>query len=503
MMNGLQENLLIVDLFGPIIDISRIPSFKGIDSVRYLKEDEIAKHLGKNDGGEPWTGEEVLNKTEEYVKNKKIGPKLVDREILKQICGAKELCKIRIVSSTRDTLFVHAKELLINYSKNLLNYFYPGDIKHHLDEGDFEYFNSQDKKYNMMVGVKKSEHRIVFDDQYPECDKAGSVNAWISGIDTDKPADKLKDIIAEREYIRHSDEAISKISDKGSICLSDYVVFGEFLVFEREKRERIKLDVENIKQMVKTTANDKDPVCVFLAGLPGTGKSFFVKNFTKNIEGYKIPPTSLSGVPSNDFCDAVKLHIDEVYKDYDTKSTLIAFLDEIDTKGDNYAFRLLMDAMTGDRANNQGVVDRKIEKKLVWFFAGSQGVTRKEFIESFRGDERKVVDFFDRIHFDIALPSVSDPGQSILTLLATIKKLKGEENAPKKISLKVLKLFSSSQWKSARQIVTTCRIAMSRLSGDVITSNIFGNIHVSDEFDRVYKALEEEKEDIIIDIKWK
>lgn len=251
-------------------------------------------------------------------------------------------------------------------------------------------------------------------------------------------------------------------------------------------------------------------------GKPGSGKSFFVEQFTKFIgAAHNFPSTSLSGVSAEEFCEAIELHVEQVYntKHLDNENLSVAFLDEVDTKGGgHYAFRFLMDAMTGIRTDRHGVAMNTFKsgslENLVWFFAGSGGVTRKEFVKNFRKEERKVTDFFDRIHFDLDLPSLDDPGQAILTLLNSIKtcwQQGAEGRYPLSISGSVLLLFGCIKWRSARQIMTVCRIASTNTeSTETVTLGAFATIYAPNEFHELFNIIKDKFEDIDqqITIKW-
>ena len=199
--------------------------------------------------------------------------------------------------------------------------------------------------------------------------------------------------------------------------------------------------------------------------------------------------TSLSGVDSSRFYDAIEYHVEQVYntKRGGKQTANVAFLDEIDTKCNYFAFRFLMDAMTGSRTNENGVTMKDFKsgtvEDLVWFFAGSAGATRQEFMNQLKMDERKVIDFFDRIHFDIQLPEVSEPGQAILTLMSGIKQYWEKNELPTKISIAVLLAFACTRWSSTRSIMTICRVAAAHQdAGSEINLDLFEGIDTSEEF---------------------
>jgi|GEM_PF-4102266 len=335
-------------------------------------------------------------------------------------------------------------------------------------------------------------------------------------------------------------------------------------------KEDIDRTVGNIykQALLKSHTAKKDkainftPICVFLGGAPGTGKSYFVKKFIawlkdtaekhnneidKKLKNYKKELlakknktsneleiirceqkirelklkkinngdydsiyTSLSGIPEDNLYDAIQQHISNVYADTakHNNDIAVAFLDEIDTKCQHYAFRLLMDAMTGDRTNEKGNHVRHrdtIPKTVIWFFAGSGGITRNDFIENF-DDAPKIKDFFDRIHFDIRLPFSDNPGQAILVMLN--KLIQPDNNKTVYVSEEVLKLFGTVKWKSTRLISTIMDIINVKIKDAkettdnrkwtnhnniiLVTLNLFDHIKIDPEFRAVFRNLAHE-----------
>jgi hypothetical protein len=166
---------------------------------------------------------------------------------------------------------------------------------------------------------------------------------------------------------------------------------------------------------------------------------------------------------------------------------------DTDGGGKTYAFRFLMDAMTGNVMDNKGNLVKNTEaRKLVWLFAGSAKINREEFVKEFYEHERKVADFFGRIHFYILLPSVQSSGQAILTFLSALDRPEGKDRIT--VTQSVLYLFGRTVWKSARQIKTICRIASARRRfdwDDVIDLNCFDGIDVLTEFVTTHKVVKE------------
>lgn len=520
------ETELLVDLLGPLINISYVPDFEKIPSVRYLNEQDIANIWQNNypNHDAPRTAIDVIKRTLEVMCESKLRMRLIDKKILELVCRAKDFCNIKILSSigTRQEkeqeyntlcteLFNKAKELLIACSKALPK------INHReisiLEDDDFQ--NISIENYIKDTNNQKKGYRIVFDDDINYgilAENDSSVDHWISGIDCRDCSIDLNLALEDRLRIEKSNDVVNKIHDKFGknknwTVLKEYEMkLNGFYVYDDEDKKYINKCIETIENLVKNAPTQRDkPICVFLAGKPGTGKSFFVKclaNFL-NISGC-YPVTSLSGVAKDKFYHAVSNHISRAFDQNSTGNTCatIAFLDEVDTKGDHLAFRLLMDAMTGTRMDEYGMEkDRKLKSctstNLVWIFAGSGGAKREEFIECFKGDELKVEDFFDRIHFDIKLPSTDHPGQVILNFLSALKRLI-QPNMHLIISTKVLHLFGQTRWKSSRQIMTICRVAFSKkynpgLSQLKLEFRDFEDMDASPEFKKAYQELNDHK----------
>jgi GTPase SAR1 family protein len=369
-----------------------------------------------------------------------------------------------------------------------------------LEDGDFTLIKEQNQPQSLKEFIVNKcdveSHLIVFCadidiDVLTENDML--VKEWISGFSDEQCIKTFENAINRRNRISKTDNDMSILIKDGILKLNQYMIDAGFLfyVFDSETRKKIKTNVDIIKKMVESEQNHDKPVCVFLAGAPGTGKSYFVERFIAYLKADDYyPAASLSGVTEGEFPSAVKEHINAVYDKRTNRDngTHIAFLDEVDTKGGVLAFRLLMDAMTGNSIDSKGIRRDDKTKKLIWIFAGSAGLNREDFIECFYKDDKKVVDFFDRIHFDIVLPTVEQPGQAILAFLSSLPVPKDKDEQGKirseiKVAKAVLNLFGRTVWKGARQIKTICRIACSRsIDWDNIQLDNFDGIDTSADF---------------------
>ena len=473
---------IIIDLIGPIIDISKIADFRNITpNIRYFHEDEIASILYQlRPGGRAWRSKDIIELTKEALKGKSKAM-LVDKEVLKLLCKAKSFSKISIISSAPDAdLFKSARHLLTTYSKHLCKEWEnesQQNIQYRaLEDSDFHRIKVEGAPKNLMDFInekcKKGTYRIVFDDNEDIdilANNSDLVQKWISGANDDKYLDKLKEEINRRWRINELESKFPELIENKILNLSDsdYRLANNFnfYVFDPVIKERLVKNIKAIQTIITERQSKDKPICVFLAGSPGTGKTFFVKKFAEFVEAGNFPLASLSGVHEIKFYDAVRKHIDTVYRESNNENkTHIAFLDEVDTKAGIVPFRFLMDAMTGDLTNEDGVLENRQAKNLIWMFAGSAGSNREEFIAKFQEEGNKVRDFFDRVHFDLILPSVDNPGQAILTFLSSLIRPPHNGGYLNKITVSksVLNLFGRTVWKSAREIKTICRVACAK-----------------------------------------
>ncbi len=531
------ETKVIADCIGPLIDISQITKFQDVEYVRYLTEDEIAEKLNAKTRGNGvlWTAEEVRKETKKALSHSKLAVRLVDEKMVMQLCKAKGFCKIKIVSTVPDkTVFNLAKKVLINYTNQMVKY-NPSTNKSNgykaLEEDDFEHIESVDLdlpgillyyQKKAITGMQEdNSYKIAIDDDALAFSTVADIHEniplfqeWIGGIRENEPEKRLEAVLSKRQHIYSGTDAIEQMCKNNKIKLSEYTIMDSYYVYSPELRRQLEERIEAIKHIIEIGKAKTTPICVFLAGTPGTGKSYFVKCFAESIEyDGQYPVTSLSGVSTTNFDDAIEYHVEQVYnakiKDNVENKASIAFLDEIDTECGYFAFRFLMDAMTGSRTNDKGVTMENFKsgtvENLIWFFAGSAGATRQEFMNQLKSNERKVIDFFDRIHFDMQLPAVEESGQAILTLMSAIKTFWQKNQLPTKISIKVLLAFACTKWTSTRSIMTICRVAAAhpKSHDDEITLELFKGIDTSQEFHKQCIYINDHVEDNrVITIEW-
>ena len=531
--NGLKSEL-IIDLLGPIIDMTKIPVLKEVPGGRYRDKDEMATILTKM-GMAGFRRESVNSLIGEFL-NPAFHVSIIDMDVLERLVEAKRYAIIKIISSVKDTTLlrdiidkvIEKSEVLCKHLKRRrkerdTRYVQKGEDgqKGTNEEEDFKVLEWSDfvrigsdeqiegvgwaSSMNDLIKEDKEIYRIVFSEEKDDLEDGGRVREWISGVSDKDCMEKLKEKIEKMKQIARIDHDLKKLLPEGKeeITIGDYSVSKnfKFYVFEERARKGLESRITEIERILNAEKKDKrgdKPICVFLAGAPGAGKSYFVKLLTKSLRSDgECLSTSLSGVPGKMFAYAVKRHIVAVYEKCkkEKENNIVAFLDEVDTDGGGkiYAYRFLMDAMTGNVMDDTGNLVKNAEaRKLVWLFAGSAKISREEFVKEFYDHERKVADFFDRIHFYILLPSVQRSGQAILTFLSALDRPEGKDRIT--VTQSVLYLFGRTVWKSARQIKTVCRIASARNRFDwdgAIDLKCFGGIDVLTEFVTTHKVVKD------------
>jgi hypothetical protein len=153
-VNKTDKNIqIIVDLTGPIIDISQISDYRSISAVRYLNEKEIANILNHlHPGGRGWDGDDIIKRIIEVLRSKS-RVSILDKEVVEILCAVKKFAEVKIISSVPNpAFFVEAKSLIITYSeyiskRNNVNNFNP------------DYFSFEDNDFVLIGKNEKGDSR--------------------------------------------------------------------------------------------------------------------------------------------------------------------------------------------------------------------------------------------------------------------------------------------------------------------------------------------------------
>lgn len=472
---------VVCDLIGPIIDISRMPQFDGLDC-RFDSEDQIAKKLSDRVSiTAPITINLPIGRTSLFtdkdvfaiVENelaRASGMNFVERGIIDGLlAAAKAGFRVFLTSTVSEvSVFKSAEHAVRTF---ISTYYDEVDANCLLESIKFERLVTdentgcaQDLWVNFLREFKGKESVIVVNDR-PVQDwhkiTQDMYYEWIPGvIDGDSFRKKISEIISSQALKVTAFEILRQLPD---IKMSDTKAVGGFCILNKDMQDKIKQRWDAVMRLRKSLneAGDAKPICVFLGGPPGSGKSFFVEQCAKELRlGKNYEEASLSGVHDGKYAEAIDRHIKDAKKNEgEGDEARIAFLDEVDTVIGSYTvFRHLMDPMTGKLTTPLGEKDTfEICKNLVWFFAGSAGSSRRDFIDKFKDIDKKVVDFFDRIPFYFELPGVNAPEEAILQAIINLKR-QPTGSSLVTFEKRVLLAFASTNWRSARHLISTCQL---------------------------------------------
>jgi ATPase family associated with various cellular activities (AAA) len=471
------SDILIVDLFGPIIDISVLEPFKRISGSRFMKEDELAKRLNSGVGWPSFSKlkltnwpifgrrrfsqldihSEVLASLKEWQKHEG----LVDTEILQSLVDAvNHGLKILVFSTVPDSSVF---ESAVHAIRRALRPFLDTRLENKIEfkniprpkTGHFDGWDKTIEEFNKSFS-KEHDPSIIFVIHDNEKDSVLTKNSAASKIDKKQLVwNHSADVVTKfpffvGEIIRqHKISQVSKwLQNRVEIKLADHQLYGEFLVFDRDKIDNIK---STLCDALGYSDAQKKPACIYLAGSPGSGKSFFVKQFANSIRNTgeadvnAYPNVSLSSVP--DLRSTIKNHIGTIIES--VPKSKVAFLDEVDTViSESTGFRYLMDAMTGDVMDDDGKKSKKLDN-FIWFFAGSAGKTEHQVREKLRKYSLKVDDFFGRMYKTIELPGTDLPFDA---MLMAISRIKSYQESIVSIDKKLLLAFAITDWAHSRQL---------------------------------------------------
>jgi len=515
---------LIVDLIGPVIDISSIPLFRDLDC-RFDTEKQIADKL--NSRAPILHHKEELNQKKYTEKeifevviaslSRPSGIHLVEGATLNALYTALGAgFSVSLVSTVPDeNVFSSAKKAVESYLSA-----YPLDYPMR-EKLKIEHINTQIKVDNnkswieknecwrKYLGKEKEDHfTIIINDSSSEdldiTSDEGLFDEWIPGIiHQDDLSKRVKTIVDERKrWI----EALKELRGRKEINFEKMRAVGDFYVWNEDIRNKITKKWEDAT-VLRKALDDSKPVCVFLGGPPGSGKSYFVKQCLKGLGAQysEFPTMSLSGVAPREYVNAIERHIEDVYRK-DKKST-VAFLDEVDTAVEgNTSFRYLMDPMTGSPTDARGLRISDVGfgegQGLYWFFAGSAAGTRDSFVAAFYEKDKKVQDFFDRIQVYIELPGVSTPGEAMLQALVNLGQSKSGKSIIA-IEKAVLLAFGSTNWESARQLQTACQLIAIRVEPEaqkIMLSDLKKDVPDITDFAEVVNNIEDAFEGELLSI---
>lgn len=451
----LLKSRIIIDLFGPLIDVSVLPPFRNIEKARYLSLPRLINAANQNKPlwQRRWNEQRVLSYVLTALKNRSPQNRLVDMKILEMLvkaCG--HGTQVVVVSTAPDAaVFEAARRAIVDAaarfggSDNLFEF---KRINEKLENSWAETLTDlkkiDDRYTHVLHDLPAADVGVITSDLYDE---------WVPNqMSMSKDLQELLTQEIEREQRQVA--LIPWLDTQETMSLDDYKVIGDFMLFDEPKRMRLKQGIEDIIELRANRPNE--PVCVYLMGSSAAGKSFFVEQFRRKIDCQELQyaHSSLSGIADDvgQLFKAVEAHVREIVE----KQALVAFLDEVDTVVlKSTAFRYLMEPMTGKVRDSEGKFKEKLGG-VIWFVAGSSGKNRDEIIEAFlKKSNLKMGDFFSRIDMDIVLAGVDSPFDALLLGAAILKQ---EYPGLKEIEKKVLLAYALAKWRDARQLRRTIEL---------------------------------------------
>lgn len=435
--NSLLASRIVIDLFGPLIDISILPAFRNVPNARYLTEAELAGALNKRWYHKffPWKKRKILLTVLAgfRILHKHAG--LVDHKVLKQLIAATEYgTEVIIVSSVSDEHIFEAAKTAIEE-----------EVDPDTESGRgcflFKRALNGEATWNDILKELKDKDRytwVIHDRSQADIGVDDSVvDEWVPHKSMPDDLQKVIHEVFAREERRAPIPWIDGIKE---LTLRRYEAVGKFLVFNTDLLRELRRKVENIQLLAGTRV-----VPVLLSGDAGSGKSFFVEQYKDaNHPGDEVAFASLAGATNLEA--AVSAHITDIV---DTGATL-AFLDEVDTNVNNaYAFRFLTGPMLGLLTDDTGMKADHDLHAFVWFQAGSSGRTRDEFEKALYSRDKMVHDWLSRMDEIFEIPGVSAPFEAMLQGVAHMV-----HNLPKlrEIEKSVLLFFAVTKWRDARAV---------------------------------------------------
>jgi hypothetical protein len=427
------------------VNVEALEPFKDVYRARYLPlnslVDAVNSNLNVKLNGHwfPKVDQQfVLRLCEEALTCYEYNPEIIDAEIINELVTAIAAgTEVIVISTVPDKkVFDAAENAIRNRMHNI-----PG-----FQEEGIIFVPAPEKAEWLRVlkerGEKEPRYTYVIHDT-PEKEfgvtKEDGYDEWAphsSGVQN------LATVIQAALARERQHAPLNWLRKNNSIDLRKFRAVGNFMVFADDRRTKISSAVEKLKP------TPGKPTCVFLGGPPGSGKSFFVKQFIN--EHYpdndaKPVISNISGVRNLE--DALKKHVNSIIeRDSQTK---VAFIDEIDTSVfETLAFRFLLAPMEGTVLDEDGFEKKKPFGDFTWFFAGSAGTNREDF-HKLADQDRKVRDFTSRIPHWIELPGASTPFDAMFMAITLLKDRLSEIT---KIEKKVLLLFAKTPWRDARHL---------------------------------------------------
>jgi hypothetical protein len=283
-------------------------------------------------------------------------------------------------------------------------------------------------------------------------------------------SDLAADEIVEPVPFGEDKEIYEVLVNEQVISLSDYKVVGNFVVYDPELRSSL---IKAVNELRLRAEKAKDPIPVLLCANPGSGKTFFVNEYARELGLGPHEVVRLMLAPSDDIAASLRM----LYKQIVARKELprVAFLDEVDTQiAGEYAYRYLLSAMLGDSVDVGDGLSCKLPS-VVWFFAASTASNVEDFEKTLKtiGKGPDFLRRFNQAGMTIQLPGVSSSFEVLLQAVATAKAMNPNIAY---IDASVLYYFAISTWKDAGELKAAVRRAIDASQGGVLDATVLRSL---------------------------
>lgn len=442
---------VLVDLFGPLIDISVLDFLSGVPDVRSATLEEIVSYLNQGGRDRPWDVDKLVGRLISVLENwDYYDDRLLNIPALETLARAldrgTEVCVVTETPSAQ--LASKAYTVVCDAMTRIRNGKKLPDCLTFKHLADSETWTTALEE----LGRKEEKYTYVIHDNHPSdvlngipdpASKQSLYDEWFGSPDPEILDNLIRDALDREKRF----SPLSWLADRTNLRISDFAVFGDYLIYD----ESLRASVMQQAQSIKRRATEGAPAVVVLGGPSGSGKSFFAEQY---IEAFghelagddhdtEIARWDLSGVLD------LQRSLAEFLHDICARRSAFVLLDEVDTiVGGQAAFRFLMRPMSGKLPADSG---RGVGIPLpvkVWFMAGSVGSSRKDWIKALSDVDRKIVDWTNRVFQWVELPEV----KSFEAMLQAANVLVPTSGDAVSIRRSVLAYFGLAEWRDVRHV---------------------------------------------------
>lgn len=470
---------IMVDLFGPIVDIATLEPFRSVERARYLSASELADELDRRRRKVQlwgrWTERKVLDRVRQALRRWERRKGLIDLEVLKLLLEAEQYgAEIVVVSTVPDAeLF----DLARNVIRDAVETSFPGGTGNEFSFGHACPRTAGQDWNDILRSLSQAEERYTYVlHDHSALDVGVDEQLFDEWVPRSSKPDGLLSIIHSALERAEQRAPLPWLTDQSDLVLSNFRALGQFLIFDERLRRRLRQQIDNIRRLV-----ERRVVPVLLSGGPGSGKSFFVEQYGDEYHaGCECAKINLA--PANDVRASIQAHIDDIV----AKRATVAFIDEVDTfVGNGFAFRFLMAAIEGELLDSSGRPHDTLHP-FTWFMAGSAGRNRDDMAAALGEQDKKVRDFLSRLDEIIELPGIRSPFEA---MLQAASRLKREMRNLREIEKRVLLFFAIGRWKDAREVARVAELVGTQFRDrQSVSLAMVGSILASEELARALET---------------